>query len=249
MYFFLKVIYDMYSKEDCVTKDRSKRMQAVYKDLSKTDFNPSDAFDVLKERTSVKFDESVDVNLTLGIDGKQSDQVVRGFIALPHGLGKNKKVAVFCKAEEWDMIKSAGADFVGLENLVEEFKSEKIDCDVCITNKDSMPYIMNISKILGQRGLMPNAKSGTLTENLVDAVKAFKKGVASYRSDKSGNISTSIGKVSFDTQSLLSNMRELIQSILSAKPKAIKVDGYIKSIFVSSTMGPGLKITASEVMS
>lgn len=200
---------------------------------------------VLKKAHKVKFDESVDLALHLGVDPKQSDQMVRGSVILPHGLGKKVRVAVFCKGEESAAAKEAQADYVGAQDLIDKVKSGWLEFDVAISTPDMMRELAKLGKILGPRGLMPSPRAGTVTPDVGRAVKEAKAGKVEFKMNKLAGIHVSIGKLSFEESALVENARAVIDAINRAKPQAAKGQ-YIKSIYVSSTMGPGLKLDSSE---
>lgn len=199
------------------------------------------------ETAPAKFDESIDVAVRLGIDPKQSDQQVRGAIALPHGLGKNVRVVVFAKGPKENEAKAAGADFVGAEDLVEKINGGWLDFDKCIASPDMMATVSKVAKVLGPRGLMPNPKVGTVTMNVGDAVTAEKKGKLDFRVDKAGIVHVSIGRKSMGAAKLKDNFDAFIQAIVKAKPATSK-GTYLRSMTVASTMGPGVKLDANEAM-
>ncbi len=194
-----------------------------------------------------KFDESIDVAVRLGIDPKQSDQQVRGAIALPHGLGKNVRVVVFAKGPKENEAKAAGADFVGAEDLVEKINGGWLDFDKCIASPDMMATVSKVAKVLGPRGLMPNPKVGTVTMNIGEAVTAEKKGKLDFRVDKAGIVHVSIGRKSMGAAKLKDNFDAFIQAIVKAKPATSK-GTYLRSMTIASTMGPGVKLDANEAM-
>ncbi len=200
---------------------------------------------VLKKAHKVKFDESVDLALHLGVDPKQSDQMVRGSVILPHGLGKKVRVAVFCKGEESNAAKEAQADFVGAQELIDKVKSGWLEFDVAISTPDMMRELAKLGKILGPRGLMPSPRAGTVTQDVGRAVKEAKAGKVEFKMNKLGGIHVSIGRLSFEESALVENAKAVIDAVNRAKPQAAKGQ-YIKSIYVSSTMGPGLKLDSSE---
>ncbi|MGZ3724454.1 MAG: 50S ribosomal protein L1 [Pseudobdellovibrio sp.] len=199
------------------------------------------------ETAPAKFDESIDVAVRLGIDPKQSDQQVRGAIALPHGLGKNVRVVVFAKGPKENEAKAAGADYVGAEDLVEKINGGWLDFDKCIASPDMMATVSKVAKVLGPRGLMPNPKVGTVTMNVGDAVTAEKKGKLDFRVDKAGIVHVSIGRKSMGASKLKDNFNAFIQAIVKAKPATSK-GTYLRSLTVASTMGPGVKLDANEAM-
>lgn len=206
-----------------------------------------EAFGLLKELSKVKFSESVDVAINLGVDPRKSDQVVRGSSVLPNGTGKTVRVAVFAQGEAAEAAKAAGADEVGFEDLAESVKAGNMDFDVVIAAPDAMRVVGALGTILGPRGLMPNPKVGTVTPNVAQAVSNAKGGQVRYRTDKAGIIHCTVGNVSFEPQALTENLTLLLADLIKAKPTAAK-GVYLKQITVSSTMGPGLKIDHSPLI-
>ncbi len=203
-----------------------------------------EAVDLVLNTAKAKFDETVELHVRLGVDPKQADQQVRGVLVLPHGTGKNVKVLCLAKGEKADQAKEAGADFVGAEELVQKIQTENwFDFDVIITTPDMMGVVGRIGKILGPKGLMPNPKSGTVTMDVVKAIKDTKAGKVEYRLDKSAIIHCPIGKKSFGKEKLVENYDALFEAIVKAKPAAAKGQ-YVKSVAVASTMGPGVKVAA-----
>ena len=198
-----------------------------------------EALDLLKDLSKVKFTESVEVAVRLGVDARKSDQVVRGAIVLPHGTGKSVRVAVFAQGENAEKAEAAGADIVGFEDLAETIKGGTIDFDVCIATPDAMRVVGRLGTVLGPRGLMPNPKVGTVTTDVEQAVKNAKAGQVQFRTDKAGIIHTTIGKVDFEPDALKGNLKALIQELVKSKPAASK-GHYLKKISLSTTMGPGL---------
>jgi large subunit ribosomal protein L1 len=205
-----------------------------------------EAFALLKELSSVKFSESIDVSVNLGVDPRKSDQVVRGSTVLPNGTGKTVRVAVFTQGANADAAKEAGADVVGFEDLAEEVKAGNMDFDVVIATPDAMRVVGQLGQILGPRGLMPNPKVGTVTPNVAEAVQNAKAGQVRYRTDKAGIIHCPIGKVDFDPASLKQNLEALLVDLNKAKPSAAK-GVYLKKVTVSSTMGPGLVLDQASL--
>jgi large subunit ribosomal protein L1 len=225
----------------------SKRAKAIREKVELGKLYPAeDAFTLLKEISTVKFAESVDVSVNLGVDARKSDQVVRGASVLPHGLGKAVRVAVFTQGANADAAKEAGADVVGLEDLAAEVKAGNMDFDVVIATPDAMRVVGQLGQILGPRGLMPNPKVGTVTPNVADAVNNAKAGQVRYRTDKAGIIHCSIGKVDFEPVKLKENLESLLQALVKAKPSSAK-GVYLGKITVSSTMGPGLAIDQASL--
>ena len=193
-----------------------------------------------------KFDETVDVAVCLGVDPKHSDQMVRGAVALPHGLGKTARVAVFCKGDKEAEAKEAGADFVGAEDLVEKIKEGWMDFDAVVATPDVMALVGQIGRQLGPRGLMPNAKTGTVTFDVSAAVKEIKAGRVEFKVDKAGVLHAPLGKVSFGPEKILDNLRIILQSVNRLKPSAAK-GAYMKSMAISTTMGSGFKVDPSDL--
>lgn len=209
-------------------------------------YQPQEAFRLLKEVSSVKFSETVDVAVNLGIDPKKSDQVVRGATTLPHGSGKEVRVCVFAQGESAEAASALGAELVGMEDLAEEIKGGRMDFDVVIASPDAMRVVGLLGKVLGPRGLMPNPKSGTVTPDVATAVKNAKAGQVRFRADKNGIIHGAIGTLSFDSESLIHNLEALMADLIKAKPASAK-GIYVKKITVSSTMGPGLTIDSASL--
>ena len=218
----------------------SKRMKAIAEKLDRSkQYDAAQAFSLLKDVSSVKFPETVDVAVNLGIDPRKSDQVVRGATVLPNGTGKNVRVAVFTQGPNADAAKEAGADIVGMDDLAEQVKAGNMDFDVVVASPDAMRVVGQLGQILGPRGLMPNPKVGTVTPDVAQAVINAKGGQVRYRTDKNGIIHASIGKVGFDPAALKENLEALLADLKKAKPSAAK-GVYLKKITVSSTMGPGI---------
>ncbi len=205
-----------------------------------------EAIEIVKQLNYAKFDESVDIAVNLGVDSKKSDQIVRGTVALPHGLGKKVRIVVFAKGEKAKEASEAGADHVGAEDIVEKINGGWLDFDKVVATPDLMGMLGKLGRILGPRGLMPNPKSGTVTFNVGKAVKDIAAGKVDYKTEKAGIVHVPIGKVSFDSQKLIENTKAVVNSILKAKPSASK-GKYIKKLSVSSTMGVGITVDVSEV--
>lgn len=205
-----------------------------------------EALKLLKECSSVKFSESVDVAVNLGIDPRKSDQVVRGSTVLPNGTGKTVRVAVFAQGDKADAAKQAGADRVGMDDLAEEIKGGNLDFDVVIASPDAMAVVGRLGQILGPRGLMPNPKVGTVSADVATAVKNAKAGQVRYRADKAGIIHCSIGKLAFEVQALRENLQALIGDLEKAKPASAK-GIYMQKVTVSSTMGPGVQVDRASI--
>ncbi len=225
----------------------SKRMKAINEkvEVGKV-YAPEEAFKLISDLPKVKFAESIDVSVMLGIDPRKSDQNVRGATVLPNGTGKNVRVAVFTQGPNADAAKEAGADIVGMDELAEDVKKGNMDFDVVIASPDAMRVVGTLGQILGPRGLMPNPKVGTVTPNIAEAVKNAKSGQVRYRTDKNGIIHCSIGKVGFDVASLIGNLSALLADLNKAKPSSAK-GIYFKKISVSSTMGPGILLDHSTL--
>ena len=202
------------------------------------------ALEIVKKAATAKFDESVDLAVNLGIDAKKSDQTVRGAVVLPAGTGKSVRVAVFAQGDKAAAAKAAGADIVGLDDLAESIKAGKMDFDVVIASPDTMRVVGALGQILGPRGLMPNPKVGTVTQDVALAVKNAKAGQVQFRADKAGIVQCSVGRASFTPEQLTSNISALIEALNKAKPAATK-GIYLKKISVCSTMGPGVRVDVS----
>lgn len=222
-------------------KAAAKKVDAAKK------YSFQDGLKAVVDAAPAKFDESIDVAVRLGIDPKQSDQQVRGAIALPHGLGKNVRVVVFAKGPKENEAKAAGADYVGAEDLVEKINGGWLEFDKCIASPDMMATVSKVAKVLGPRGLMPNPKVGTVTMNVGEAVTAEKKGKLDFRVDKAGIVHASIGRKSMGAQKLKDNFDAFINAIVKAKPATSK-GIYLRSIFAASTMGPSVRLDANEAM-
>ncbi len=205
-------------------------------------YDPSEAAALAVSTAKAKFDETVEVSVKLGIDPKHADQQVRGVVVLPHGTGKTKKILVIAKGEKADAAAAAGADYVGAEEMISKIQNEQwFDYDVIVTTPDMMGLVGRLGKVLGPKGLMPNPKSGTVTMDLPRAINEIKAGKAEYRVDKTAIIHCPIGKVSFGTEKLTENLNVLMDAIIKAKPATAK-GVYLRSVVLSSTMGPGIKV-------
>ncbi len=226
----------------------SKRAKMINEkvDREKT-YDAEEAFALLKELSTVKYTETVDVAIKLGIDPRKSDQVVRGSSVLPNGTGKTVRVAVFAQGEQADAAKAAGADIVGLEDLAEQIKGGMMDFDVVIAAPDTMRVVGSLGTVLGPRGLMPNPKVGTVTPNVAEAVSNAKGGQVRYRADKAGIVHCTVGKVNFEPKQLSENLVFLLGDLVKAKPASAK-GVYMRKVTVSSTMGPGLTIDHSGMI-
>ncbi len=226
---------------------RSKRMKKVAEIVGvEKAYSLQEAVLVLKQCPPVKFDQSVNVALKIGVDPKKSDQQVRGTVSLPHGTGQVVKVVVIAKGEKAKEATDAGADFVGGEELLEKIKGGWVDFSVLISTPDMMRELGKLGKILGPRGLMPTPKAGTVTTDVARAVKESKAGKIEFKVDKTGNVNSAVGKVSFQNEQLVENLRSLLQAILRSKPASAK-GNFFRSLYVSTTMGPGLKINMQSL--
>ena len=224
-----------------------KRLKKAYASFDNEKlYSLAEAVQNVKKNASVKFDETVEIALNLGVDPRHADQQVRGMVQLPNGTGKTVRVAVFARDERAEEAKAAGADIVGAEDLMEKIQSGVIEFDRCIASPDMMVLVGRVGKILGPRGLMPNPKLGTVTPNVADAVKAAKAGEVEFRVEKSGIIHAGIGKVSFSEEKILQNATAVVNAIKSAKPEGAK-GTYIKRVNLSSTMGVGVKIDVAQI--
>ena len=225
----------------------SKRMKAVREGIgTERQFTIPEAVKLLKERSSVKFDETIEVSMNLGVDPRHADQMVRGVVSLPHGTGKTVRVAVFAKGPKAEEAEKAGADLVGAEDLAEKVQKGEIDFDRCVATPDLMAIVGRLGKILGPKGLMPNPKLGTVTMDVAKAVADAKGGQVEFRVEKSGIIHGGVGKASFDDDKLTENVNAFVNAIIKAKPSGAK-GTYVKKVALSSTMGPGLKIEVQSL--
>ena len=223
-----------------------KRAKAMLEGLDlKAHYTIDDAVKILKERSKVKFDETVEVSINLGVDPRHADQMVRGVIGLPNGTGKTVRVAVFARGDNAEKAKAAGAELVGAEDLMETIQKGEMNFDRCIATPDMMAVVGRLGKVLGPRGLMPNPKLGTVTQDVEAAVKAAKGGQVEYRVEKTGIIHCGVGKISFDEKAIAENVRALVGGVVKAKPAGVK-GTYFKSMALTSTMGPGLKIDTAS---
>jgi len=209
-------------------------------------FTPVEALALVKKLASAKFDETVELAVRLGVDPRKADQMVRGTVALPSGTGKDVRIAVFAAGEAADAARAAGAEFVGADDLYAEVEKGMMDFDIAIATPDMMPLVGRLGRVLGPRGLMPNPKTGTVTQDLARAVSEFKGGKVEYRTDRYGNVHVPIGKASFEPDALENNFRAVIDELQRAKPAAAK-GRYMKKISISSTMGPGVKIDVNRL--
>ena len=224
-----------------------KRMKAAMQGLDRNKFySVEEAVKLVKERAKAKFDETIELAFNLGIDPKQSDQNVRGVISLPNGTGKSVRVAVFAKGERAEAAKKAGADLVGADDLAEKVQAGQMDFDRVIASPDMMVTVGKLGKVLGPRGLMPNPKLGTVTNDIAEAVKAAKGGQVEYRAQKEGIVHAGVGKASFTEKALAENVKALFTAVSRAKPAGAK-GTYIKKVTLSSTMGPGVKLDLASM--
>ena len=225
----------------------SKRLKAIRAKIERTKNYPVDeALTLIKSAATAKFDESVDAAINLGVDPRKSDQVVRGSVVLPRGIGKTVRVAVFTQGANVDAAKAAGADIVGFEDLAADIKAGKMDFDVVIASPDAMRVVGQLGQILGPRGLMPNPKVGTVTPNVAEAVKNAKAGQVQYRTDKAGIVHATIGRASFEVGALKENLAALLDALNKAKPATAK-GVFMKKVSVSSTMGIGVRVDQASL--
>ncbi len=227
---------------------KGKRLKAAYGQINRDAFYAVDkAVDLIKGGAKAKFDETIEIAMNLGIDPRHSDQNVRGVVLLPHGTGKSLRVAVFAKGAKAEAAKAAGADIVGAEDLAEKVTAGKIEFDRCIATPDMMGVVGKLGKVLGPRGLMPNPKLGTVTNDVAEAIKASKGGQVEFRAEKSGLIHAGIGKASFSKEAILDNVKAFVGAVSKAKPSGAK-GTYIKKVSLSSTMGAGVKLEISTLV-
>ena len=227
---------------------RGKNYNEAVKTYDKTNlYDTAEAFELVVKNAKAKFDETIEVHIKLGVDGRHADQQVRGAIVLPHGTGKTNKVLVFAKGPKAQEAEDAGADYVGGEELAKKIQTENwFDFDVVVATPDMMGVVGRLGKILGPKGLMPNPKSGTVTMDVVRALEEIKAGKVEYRLDKTNIIHTGIGKVSFGPEKLVENFKTLMDAVAKAKPAAAKGQ-YLRSITIAATMGPGVKVNQAKL--
>jgi large subunit ribosomal protein L1 len=226
-----------------LTKNQKLALSKYEKDGS---YSLTDAAKIVKEITTTKFDSSVDLDVRLGVDPRKANQMVRGIVTLPHGTGKTVRVLVLCSPDKEEEAKAAGADYVGLDEYIQKIKEGWTDVDVIITMPSIMPKVGSLGRILGPRGLMPNPKTGTVTMEVGKAVNEVKAGKIDFKVDKYGIIHASVGKVSFEPEKLVENAKELISTIIKLKPSTAK-GTYVKSVYMSSTMSPGIRIDQKSI--
>ena len=224
-----------------------KRLSGAYEAIDReADYEVVQAVKLVKDAKKAKFDETIEIAMNLGVDPRHADQMVRGVVALPHGSGKDATVAVFAKGDKAEEAKAAGADIVGAEDLAEKVQNGQIEFDRCVATPDMMSVVGKLGKVLGPRGLMPNPKLGTVTPDVTAAVKSAKAGDIEFRVEKAGLIHAGIGKASFSEDALVDNVRAFYDAIMKAKPSGAK-GTYVKRVSLSSTMGPGVKISVASL--
>ncbi len=228
--------------------NKGKRYLKACEDLDRTkSYDVAEAVKMLKNRATAGFDETVEIALNLGVDPRHADQMVRGVVQLPHGTGKTVRVAVFAKGSKADDAQQAGADVVGAEDLAKRVQEGQFDFDRCIATPDMMSIVGRLGKILGPRGLMPNPKLGTVTQDVVEAVRAAKGGQIHFRAEKAGIVHAGVGKASFSEEQLVANVRAFVGAVNQAKPSGAK-GTYLKKAALSSTLGPGIGVDVSSVV-
>ena len=228
---------------------QGKRQKAIRAAVDRQRLYPlAEALETVKTTATAKFDESIDVAVQLGVDPRKSDQIVRGSVVLPAGTGKTVRVAVFTQGDKADAAREAGADIVGMDDLAEQVRAGKLDFDVVVASPDAMKVVGTLGQILGPRGLMPNPKVGTVTPDVVTAVKNAKAGQVQYRTDKAGIVHATIGRASFGVEQLETNLRSLVDALNRARPAAAK-GIYLRKVAVSSTMGAGIKVDTGSFSS
>ncbi len=229
-----------------MAKKRSKRYKKAVDVIEAQECTLQNAIEAIKKYPKAKFDESVELNFKLGIDPKQSNQIVRGTVSLPHGTGKKVKVIVFCRGEEARQAEDAGADYVGSEDLITKVAGGWIDFDVVIAHPNMMKELSKLGKVLGPRGLMPSPKVGTVTQDIGKAVKEVKKGKIEFKSDRTAGLHLSCGKVSFSEENIVANIRTVVKTIIDHRPSGAK-GTYIKSIAIATSMGPGMYLDINSI--
>ena len=229
-----------------MSKVSKQRKEALAKFDKSKSYSLSEAVDIVKQITYTKFDASVDLNIRLGVDPRKANQMVRGSVTLPHGTGKVVRVLVLCNPDKAQEALDAGADYVGLDEYIQKIKDGWTDIDIVITTPNIMPKVGALGRILGPRGLMPNPKTGTVTMDVAKAVQEVKAGKIDFKVDKYGIINAGVAKVSFSPEQIFDNAKELIQTVIKLKPAAAK-GTYVKSIYISSTMSPGVQIDVKSV--
>jgi large subunit ribosomal protein L1 len=220
---------------------QSKRFRKLGENRKEDPLPLAEAVNVLKGYAGTKFDQSVEIAIRLGVDQAQADQIVRGSIVLPHGIGKQQRVVVFAKGQKADEARAAGADLVGEEDLADKIKGGWTEFDVCIAAPDMMKLVGPLGKVLGPRGLMPSPRAGTVTPDVAATVKEYKAGKVEFRNDKAGNVQAAIGKLSFDAPKLIENIQAFVDKVLALKPHAVK-GTYVKSAHISASMSPSVRL-------
>ena len=245
---WLKVLPALWAWKWWVKDMAGKRIKNAREGISREKrYNLGEAVVLIKERATAKFDETIEIAMNLSIDTRHSDQMVRGVINLPNGTGRNVRVAVFAKDAKADEAKAAGADIVGSDDLMAEIQGGKINFDRCIATPDMMPLVGRLGKVLGPRNLMPNPKTGTVTPDVGEAVKAAKGGAVDFRAEKTGIIHAGVGKASFDAKALEENIKAFVGAVSKARPSGAK-GTFIERVTISSSMGPGVKIDPTSAM-
>jgi len=230
-----------------MAKKLAKRLTKAHEGIDRDkQYGLAEAISLLKERSNVKFDETLEIAMNLGVDPRHADQMVRGVVNLPNGTGRTVRVAVFARGDKADEALAAGADIVGAEDLVETVQKGEINFDRCIATPDMMPLVGRLGKVLGPRGMMPNPKVGTVTPDVAAAVKASKGGAVEFRVEKAGIIHGGVGKISFDAKALEENVRAFADAVVKARPAGAK-GIYVQKVAITSTMGPGIKVDPSSL--